>query len=356
MPWKKIIAYAAGEVDKTLVAKLAYVLEENRVYRALLQPEQQRLKLTDAFRVALAEKGKSLGKLLGEVITIVQPGTLLKWHRQLVAKKWDYSKKKSVSRGRPATDSQIQSLVIQFAKENPGWGYDRIAGALKNLGHLVCDQTIGNILKKQGLGTAPERARKTTWNQFIRRHKEVLWATDFFSSEVWTRAGLVTFHTLFFIHLSTRKVVIGGTTTNPNQALMCQVARNLTGDGGELASAKYLLHDRDGKYCPAFDALLKTAGIEPLLTPPRSPNLNAYAERWVRSIKDESLNHLILFGEKSLHHVVAEYTAHYNKERNHQGLENVIPFPDKRLKNTGSKILHSERLGGLLSFYCRKAA
>jgi transposase InsO family protein len=355
MPWKKLLAWATGQIDEALCRKLEFVLEENRVYRALLDRHSPHWRLQDAERKVLAEKGKPLGKLLHDVITIVQPDTLLKWHRQLVASKWDFSSRRKGKLGRPSVSVEIERLVLQFARENPGWGYDRIVGALANLGHRVSDQTVGNILKRHGLGPAPERKRNTTWAQFIRRHKEVLWATDFFTAEVWTATGLTTFYVLLFLRLQTRRVILAGITPFPNEAWLKQIARNLTVDEGPLAKARFLLHDRDTKFSEDFDSVFQAAGIEALKLPPQSPNLNAFAERWVRSVKDECLDQLILFGERSLHHALREYLPHHQHERNHQGLDNVIPFPDQRTGCQDGTIRKSERLGGLLNFYHRAA-
>jgi transposase InsO family protein len=252
--------------------------------------------------------------------------------------------------------AELEKLVVRLAKDNPGWGYDRIVGALANLGHQLCDQTVGNILRRHGLGIAPERKRQTTWAEFIRRHKQVLWATDFFAVEVWSAAGLVTTYVLFFIHLQTRKVVLGGLTLSPNEAWVKQIARNVTGVTGQLSNARYLIHDRDSKYSAGFDCILEGAGIEPLKLPPRSPNLNAYAERWIRSVKSECLDHLILFGHRSLAYVLQEYLAHFHQERNHQGLDNLIPCPDPRLVQKAGSVTKAERLGGLLQFHYRQAA
>jgi putative transposase len=226
---------------------------------------------------------------------------------------------------------------------------------MKNLGYRISDQSVGNILKRNGIAPSDDRKKNTTWREFIRQHKEVLWATDFFTSEVWTCAGLTTFYVLFFIQLSTRKVVLGGITTSPNGEWMKQVARNASDWDCEMAGARYLIHDRDSKYTESFDEILKAVGIEPVKLPARSPNLNAYAERFVKSIKTESIEKMILFGEKSLRHVIKEYLAHYHSERNHQGIGNTVPFPDDRLVNTGV-VRKSERLGGLLTFYHREAA
>ena len=325
-------------------------------YRSLLDRYSPQWRLQDSERRTLAEKGKPLGRLLHEVITIVQPETLLKWHRRLVASKWDFSSRRQAKPGRPPISIEVEELVVRLARENPGWGYDRIVGALANLGYRISDQTIGNILKRHSVGTAPERQRNTTWSEFIRRHKQALWATDFFTTEVWTCSGLTTFYVLFFLHLQTRKVVLSGLTLYPREAWLKQVARNLTVTDGPLNNARFLLHDRDTKFSDAFDEILRDAGVIAIKLPPRSPNLNAFAERWVRSVKDECLDQLILFGERSLRHVLQEYLTHHQHERNHQGLDNVIPFPDQRTGGPTGTIRKAERLGGLLNFYHRAAA
>ena len=245
-----------------------------------------------------------------------------------------------------------------MAKENRGWGYDRIAGALAELGYEISDQTVGNILKRRGLPTAPDRKKTTTWREFIRTHQEMLWATDFFSTEVWTLGGLVTFYVLFFIKLDTREVHIAGVTAHPNEAWMMQVARNLTmEEWGVLKPGQYLIHDRDTKFCAVFKQILDNAGVNRVPLPPRSPWLNSVAERWVKSVKDEALSRVILFGESSLRHVLSEYVGHYHKERCHQGLGNVIPFPSSPPANDHKRPIECrERLGGLLKYYHRKAA
>jgi transposase InsO family protein len=173
-------------------------------------------------------------------------------------------------------------LVVQLARENPSWGYDRIVGALDNPGHQVSNQTVGNILKRHSLGPAPERKRHTTWAEFIRRHKDVLWATDFFTTEVWTATGRTTFYVLFFLDLKTRRILVAGLTPFPNEAWLKQVARNLTVENSPMTKARFLLHDRDAKFSETFDAVFRGVGTKPIKLPPQSPNLNAFAERWVR--------------------------------------------------------------------------
>jgi putative transposase len=246
MDWKTLLACITGSVEEQLLLRNEYVIEENRILRNQIAG---RVQLTDAERQTLAALGKKLGKqALEEVATIVKPDTILAWHRKLVAQKFDGSEQRK-SVGRPRVDKEIEDLVVQMAKENRGWGYDRIVGALAELGYDISDQSVGNILKRRGLPTAPDRKKTTTWKEFIRTHLEVLWATDFFSTEVWTLGGLVTFYVLFFIKLDTREVHIAGGTAHPNEAWMMQMARHATMEAwGFLEPGQYLIHDRDSKY------------------------------------------------------------------------------------------------------------
>src|SRR5438094_8157285 len=267
-----------------------------------------RLRLSDGERKVLAAIGQKLGKqALKDVATIVKPDTILGWHRKLVAQKFDGSAQRK-SPGRPTIAKDLEALVVRMAQENRSWGYDRIVGALANLGYTVSDQTVGNILKRHGIPPAPERKTTTTWKEFIRTHMDVLVATDFFTAEVWTLGGLVTYYVLFFIHLGSRKVYVARVTPHPNESCMVQVASNVTmEEWSVLAPGQYLIHDRDTKFCAAFQQIIDDAGVERVVLPPRSPNLHAYAERWIRSVKDEALARLILFGEGSLRHVLNEY-------------------------------------------------
>ena len=244
-----------------------------------------------------------------------------------------------------------------MASENRDWGYDRIVGALANLGYVISDQTVGNILHRHALPPAPERKRTTTWPAFIRTHLALLAGTDFFTAEVLTLRGLVTYYVLFFIHLESRRVDIAGITIHPDEPWMRQIARNVTMEGcGTLRDCRYLLHDRDTKYTQSFRAIIVSGRVEPLVLPARSPNLNAYAERWVRSVKEECLSKVILFGERSLRLALSEYVEHYHAERNHQGKDNVLLFSRyTSLRRTGP-VQCRERLGGLLRYCHREAA
>jgi putative transposase len=248
-------------------------------------------------------------------------------------------------------------LIVRMAKENRSWGYDRIVGALANLGYHVADQTVGNVLRRHGIPPAPERKRTTTWAEFIRAHLAALAGTDFFTVEVLTWRGLVTYYLLFIIHLESRRVDIAGITDHPSEQWMQQMARNATMEGcGALRHCRYLLHDRDTKYSAAFRAMIETGDVKFISLPARSPNLNAYAERWVRSVKDECLSKIILFGDRSLRRAISEYVTHYHTERNHQGKSNVLLFPRDTEMRGGRPVHCRERLGGLLRYYHNEAA
>jgi putative transposase len=241
MSWKTLLAYIAGTVDQELLWRNEYLATENRILRDQLKG---RVRLSDGERQALAEIGQKLGtKALEEVANIVKPGTILAWHRKFVAQKFDGSKHRKAP-GRPTIDQEVEDLVVRMARENHSWGYDRIVGALANLGHTISDQTVGNILKRHGLPPAPERRTTTTWKEFIRTHMDMLVATDFFTAEVWTLGGLVTYDVLFFMHLSSRQVHVAGMTPHPNTQWMMQIARNVTREEwGFLSAGQYLIHD-----------------------------------------------------------------------------------------------------------------
>jgi len=245
-----------------------------------------------------------------------------------------------------------------MARENPSWGYDRIVGALTNLGHGLSDQTVGNVLRRHGISPAPKRKQTVSWKNFIRAHWDVLVGMDFFTTEVLTLKGLTTYYVLFFIHLETRQVTLAGFTPYPDQGWMEQQGRNMTmEEWGSLKGCRYLLHDRDAKFCPSFRELIKTGSVNPLRLPARSPNLNSFAERWVKSVKEECLSRLILFGESSLRRALQQYLEQYHGERNHQGKDNRILFPSRpeARENMGA-VRCRERLGGLLKYYKREAA
>jgi transposase InsO family protein len=352
-PWQILVAAMAGWIARKQDAVIEYLREENRVLKQQLG--RRRLRLTDAQRRRLAVRGKAIGRrALDEVATLVTPDTILRWHRQLIAEKWTHKRRPP---GRCRVMQVITELTLRMARDNRSWGYTRIQGALQNVGHRVGRTTIANILKENGIDPAPERGKRMTWSQFLKAHWNVLAAADFFTVEVWGRRGLVTFYVFFVIELATRRIEIVGITPGLNEAWMMQIGRNLTDPfKGFLEEKTYLILDRDGKYSVTFRDLLKNAGVEVVRLPPRSPNLNAYAERFVRSIKDECLSRMIFFGEQSLRKATREYAAHYHRDRSHQGLDNRLIEPDERSGSAFSVVECAQRLGGLLRFYHRAAA
>ena len=252
---------------------------------------------------------------------------------------------------------------MRMARENTGWGYDRIVGALANLGRQLSDQTVKNILRRHGIAPAPRRSQITTWKDFLAVHRDVLAGCDFFTVEALSWRGLVTHYVLFFTLLESRllesrRVHVAGITRRPDQAWMDQIARSATQETlGYLQPCRYVLHDRDSKFCASFRATLKSGGVRPIRLPARSPTLNAFAERWVRSVKQECLSKVILFGEASLWRVLNEYSRHYHSERNHQGKDNqlLFPAPVGNRNDMSAPIDCRSRLGGLLKYYARAA-
>jgi transposase InsO family protein len=342
-------------VNQKLLLQNEYLIAENRILRAHLPA---RMRLSDPERSTLAGIGKRLGRTaLQQVACVAKPDTILAWYRRLIARKFDGSKLRAAP-GRPPIAPEVEALIVRFARENSGWGYDRIVGALANLGHPVSDQTVGNILRRYGIPPAPKRSQNTTWKDFIASHMAVLAGTDFFTVEVLTWRGLATYYVLFFMHLESRRVNLAGLTRHPTSEWMLQMARNATdANSGFLLGQRYLLHDRDTKFCAAFLDVLRSSGIRPLALPPRSPNLNAFAERWVGAIRQECLSKLILFGEASLRRALNDYIEYHHFERNHQGKGNLLLFrsPDAPLNPKRRNVRCRDRLGGLLKFYSRAA-
>jgi hypothetical protein len=296
MTWKRMLAYITGSVDEELLQRNEYLASESQILRSQIKG---RVRLNDADRIRLAEIGKRLGrKALAEVARIVRPETIMAWHRRLVARKFDGTRHRKAM-GRPPTSEELTALVVKFAEENRTWGYDRIVGALENLGHRLSRQT----------------------------------------------------------RLMSRQVHIVGIAPEPGENWMKQVARNLTdASGGFLRDCRFLIHDRASLFSEPFRTILESVGVEPLRLPARSPNLNAFAERFVRSIKESCLDKLILVGESSLQRAVREFASHYHHERNHQGLENKIIRPEFAEFPTTGTIHSRSRLGGMLRYYYREAA
>ena len=265
-PFRFLLMAVAGWMNQQQENAIEYLREENRVLRSQLGT--RRVRFTDDQRRSLAAKASLLGrKRLAEVTTVVTPETLLKWHRKLIANKYDGSARRRP--GRPTTKKEIEALTVRMAKENRDWGYVRIKGALSNLGHDLGRTTIADILKRNGLEPAPERVRKTTWKEFLTQHWDLLVAADFFTVEVWTRQGLRRFFVLFFIELSTRRIQLAGISADANGLWMNQIARNLTdSEEGLLKGKRYLIHDRDPLFTSEFLTALAEVGVHSVKLPP----------------------------------------------------------------------------------------
>ena len=354
LPLHFLMLLFAGWVNRYQCDVIEYLEEENRVLREQLG--RRRLRFTDSQRRRLAAKAQSIGrKGLFELRTLVTPDTLLRWYRTLVAKKYDG--KLARRAGRPKTAAELEQLILRIARDNSSWGYTRIRGALYNLGHEMGRNTIKRILLDNGIDPAPLRDRGMSWETFLKAHWGAIAATDFFSVEVLTRTGLVRYLVLFIIELESRRVEIAGIAPEPDGQWMKQVARNLTDvQPGALSGVRYLIHDRDPLFTTAFTEILISFGVKPVKLPARSPNLNAYAERFVRSIKSECLAQIIPLGERHLRNAVKEFTEHYHSERNHQGLNNRLINDSHDEPNLNATVTCHERLGGILKYYHRLAA
>ncbi len=353
-PWQLLLLILASWINRHQQDAIEYLLTENQVLREKLG--KRRILLNDDQRRRLAVKGKVLSReSLDKLARIVRPDTLLRWHRELIARKWDRSDQRQ-SVGRPRIRQQIVDLTLRLARENPTWGYDRIQGTLANVGFYICDTTVGNILRAHGIEPAPDRERRTTWSTFLKAHWDSISAADFTTVEVWTRSGLVTFYILVVMHLKTRRIEIAGATPHPNSEWMQQVGRNLTDcvDGFFRLSTHVIL-DRDTKHLP-LRQILESSDIELVVLPPKSPNLNAHLERFMRSLKSECLDRVIFFGEPSLRRALREFGEHFHHERNHQGLGNRIIDAGPEVGRTQGEVQCRERLGGLLRYYYRNAA
>jgi len=349
--WITLVTYLAYCIDKELYKAIDYLKEQVCVLIEQ-QEKDKRILLNNTQRRKLAAKAKKLTrKLLEETSVLFTADTVIGWYRKLIAEKYDGSKNRKTV-GRPKVNREILHWVLKIKSENMQWGSQKICDCLESLGFEVCRTTVRNILIANGYDPDPDI--KTTWKQFLKAHWDVLAACDFFSIELLIKGKLVRYMVLFAIELSTRKVEILGIKPNPNGEWTEQIARNTTDfEDGFLKDKKYLIHDRDPLYTNKFYAILKSEGVETVKLPPKSPNLNAYAERFVRSVKEECLSHLILFSEEQFRYVLSEFLEYYHTGRVHQGLGRII---EPKYKNNTGEIFCIERLGGLLKSYHRKAA
>ena len=285
---------------------------------------------------------------LREIIRIVKPETVIRWHRELVRRKWTQEQK--FKGGRPRINQEIESLIVRLAQENYRWGYAKIEGELLKLGHKVSISTIRNALNRNGIVPAPVRYGSIGWRKLMNHYKEQLLACDFFTVET---VFLRTIHVLVFIELGTRRVHLDGVTSHPNGLWVAQQARQLIWEFEETESSFCcLIRDNDNKYTAAFDTVFESSNIHIIPTPVKAPNANAYLERWVRTVRQECLDHLLIVNESHLRRVLQDFLAYYNAQRPHQGLEQQSPIPRSIPKATGVVIRRSV-LGGIINDYFR---
>jgi len=316
----------------------------------VLQRQVARPRLNRRDRVLLAAASRRLTKRSWSSF-VVRPETLLRWHRELVRKKWTY--RTTGQPGRPPVDADVRDLAVRLGRENPRWGYQRIRGELLKLGVRISATTVRTILLRAGLDPAPRRAGPT-WTEFLRSQAAGILATDFFTVET---VGLKTLYVLFFIELSTRRVHPAGVTANPDSAWVTQQARNLAVEE-RLSGVRFLLRDRDAKFCGPFDAVLRAEGVRVIRTPIRAPRANAFAERFVRTVRQECLDHLLIYGRRHLERVLRAYVAHYDEERPHRGLRLAVPAGARTpqvWRTTRTPVERRDVLGGLIHEYRRAA-
>jgi putative transposase len=316
---------------------------------AVLRRQVSRPDLEPTDRVVLAALSRLLPRARWPIF-LVTPATLLRWHRQLIARHWTY---RHATPGRPPVDRQIRELVLRLAAENPTWGHRRIHGELIGLGHQVAATTVWKILHQAGVDPAPRRTGPT-WKQFLTSQAQAMLACDFFTVDT---VFLKRIYVLFFLELATRRVHVVGVTAHPTGAWVTQQARNLLMELDQRADRlRFLLRDRDAKFTDVFDAVFTAAGLEVIRTPPQAPRANAFAERWVGTVRRECTDRMLITGERHLAAVLAEYTSHYNEHRPHRSLGQRPPVPRSGVADVAAaKVQRRPVLGGLINEYAQAA-
>jgi putative transposase len=341
--------------DSKLREMVEYLREENKILRSKL-PKQ--VTVTPRERSRLLKLGMKLGGAIREFVTIVSYRTFCRWRNDPVRIKRRPFERKP---GRPRTAEETRELIIKIARDNQ-WGSTRVLGELKKLGlHKVGRTTVASILREEGLDPGPKRG-EGSWSEFVQRHAATLWAADFVSVRTLTMAGFVDLYLLFFIHVGSRRVIVSNPTANPDAAWVAQQARNASMEMQDWGlEASRVIIDGDRKFQEGFFHVFESEGTTVQRVGPRSPNMNAFAERWVQTLRTECLDHFLILGERHLGHIVREFVEHYHLERPHQSLGNVPPCEadgdePRILKFPSGEVKCRERLGGLLKHYHREAA
>jgi transposase len=316
---------------------------------AILRRQPRRAPFRPVDRAILAAFARALPRSAWTGLSM-RPATLLRWHRELVRRRWTYPHRRP---GRPALDRRVQTLVVRLARENSGWGYRRIVGELRSLGISVSATSVRAILVRHGLPPAPQRD-ELSWRDFLRQHAATTLACDFFTVET---AWLKRIYVLFFISLHNRRIEFVACTANPTGAWVAQQARNLLmtlDDRGR--PLRLLIHDRDAKFSGGCDHVFQTEGIAVIRTPVQAPNANAHAERWIGSVRRECLDRLLIFSRRQLEHVLRVYTRHYNQHRPHRAL--ALRPPEQADRSATplraapyAQLTRTDLLGGLIHEY-----
>ncbi len=347
---RRVVGVASGSGSRQQYQDLEILVLRHQL--RVLRRRSDRPRLRRLERVLLAAVSRALPRSSWSSF-MVTPQTLLRWHRELVRRKWTYRRKNPS--GRPPLDQAIRDLVLRMARENRTWGCVRMKGELARLGIRVSATTIRTLLRRHGLGPAPRRTGPT-WAEFLRSQASGILACDFFAVET---IRLKTLYVLFVIELKTRRVHLAGVSAHPDSAWVTQQARNLSFELAERHRPfRFIIRDRDTKYVSAFDEVFRTDGTETILTPIRAPRANAFAERWVRTVRTECLDWLLIFGPRHLDRVLRIYTAHYNRHRPHRGLALAPPIggSPSPVASTAPAIYRRVLLGGLIHEYSRVAA
>jgi putative transposase len=344
--FRRALAVAALRLRSREFKELEIVVLRHEL--AVLRRQVARPRVEDADRVFLAAASRLL-RGTGRQSFFVQPDTLLGWHRQLVRRRWTYAKHRL---GRPAISEGIRELVLRIARENPRWGYQRIVGELAGLGVQIAATTVRKILRQAGVPPAETRAG-LCWREFLRAQAQSMIACDFFTVETLWLGRL---YVLFVVELQSRRVHLAGCTANPSGSWAAQQARQLAWSLSEHRTpVRFLIHDRDSKFSKVFDDVFRSEGVEIIRTPFRAPKANAFAERWVGTVRRECLDWILIVSRRQLEEVLRVYVDHYNSHRPHRALGLTPPTPERRLRLVRpappDHIHRRDRLGGLIHEY-----